>query len=208
MVWGEQGSVLGRWFGLETVGEAVWVLAVNGLRYPVGIQNIKQSANNDYVSTKRSSVCIPVAGDVVYDATQHIGGIGSAIYGEDGRIICLSKPIYGKGNSVGDEAGYVVGMSTCYPKPRSVNIANGEMLTFDSTYSSEKMRTGVMALFQIFVTESYVVHEESKLPSFVCGVAVFVLAMYVAVMVSYRRRKQSEDDFSVTTRMVYFSDLR
>ncbi|GKD23095.1 hypothetical protein Tco_1224798, partial [Tanacetum coccineum] len=32
MVRGELGDVLGRWFGLETVGEAGVVLAVNGLR--------------------------------------------------------------------------------------------------------------------------------------------------------------------------------
>ncbi|GJV63498.1 hypothetical protein Tco_1474326 [Tanacetum coccineum] len=33
---GELGSVLGRWFGLETMGGAVWVLAVNGLSTGVG----------------------------------------------------------------------------------------------------------------------------------------------------------------------------
>ncbi|GKB20111.1 putative mitochondrial protein [Tanacetum coccineum] len=185
MVWGEQGShEIGLWFGMGPIGEwacywaqleCVWahkdlglVIGLLSPRYGSGglcvpmaeigcKQNIKQSANNDYVSTKRSSVCIPVAGDVVYDATQHIGGIGSAIYWRrmDGLFACL-------------------------------NLYTGKET----------------------VQEIKLVHEESKLPSFVCGVDVFVLAMYAAVMVSYRRRKQSEDGFSVTTRTVYFSDLR
>ncbi|GKF62977.1 hypothetical protein Tco_0183031 [Tanacetum coccineum] len=43
MVWGEQGSVLGRWFGLETMGEGGVVLAVNGLRYRVGCNGLKRS---------------------------------------------------------------------------------------------------------------------------------------------------------------------
>lgn len=73
---------------------------------------------------------------------------------QDGRVICSSKPIYGKGNSAGDEAGYIVGMSTCYPKPGSVKIAKGEILTLESNYSSEKSHTGVMGLFYILVAES------------------------------------------------------
>nr|GEY66915.1 stress up-regulated Nod 19 [Tanacetum cinerariifolium] len=37
-----------------------------------------------------------VAGDVVYGVAHLLGGgVGSALYGEDGRAICLSKPIYG-----------------------------------------------------------------------------------------------------------------
>nr|GEZ41583.1 putative stress up-regulated Nod 19 [Tanacetum cinerariifolium] len=158
-------------------------------------------ANNDYISTRRSSVSFPATGDVVYGvAHQHSGGIGSALYGEDGRVICSSKPIYGQGNTAGDEAGYIVGMSTCYPKPGAVKIAKGEVLTLESNYSSEKSHTGVMGLFYILVAESSSTlnaplqnHQESNVPIVLLGVAVFGLAMSAAVIIAYQRRKQSEN---------------
>ncbi|XP_076898200.1 uncharacterized protein LOC143551700 [Bidens hawaiensis] len=107
------------------------------------------------VATRRSSVSFPAAGDVIYGfAQQYIGGIGAALYGEGGRIICSSKPIYGKGKDIGDEAGYIVGMSTCYPKPGSVKIAKGEFVTLESNYSNKQMHTGVLGLFYILVAES------------------------------------------------------
>lgn len=160
-------------------------------------------ATNDFTSIKKSSVSFPTGGDVVYGvAHQHSGGIGSALYGEDGRVICSSKPTYGEGNIAGDEAGYIVGMSTCYPKPGSVKITKGETLTLESNYSSEKSHTGVMGLFYILVAESSLelnnavqIHEESKIPIFFWGVAVFGLAICAAVLVAYRRRKQSEDGY-------------
>ncbi|KAL8230452.1 hypothetical protein R6Q57_000230 [Mikania cordata] len=169
--------------------------------------NVEQStsgiATNDYTSTRRSSVSFPIAGDVVYGvAHQHSGGIGSALYKQDGRVICSSTPIYGKGNDVGDEAGYIVGMYTCYPRPGSVKIAKGETLTLVSNYSSEKSHTGVMGLFYILVVESSLesnypaqVHEDVKAPIFLWGVAVFGLAICAAALVAYQRRKQSEDGY-------------
>ncbi|KAI3727115.1 hypothetical protein L1987_66924 [Smallanthus sonchifolius] len=85
--------------------------------------DVEKSTNN-YINTRRSSVRFPTTGDVIYGfAQQYIGGIGATLYGEDGRVICASKPVYGKGKDIGDEAGYIVGMSTCYPKPGSVKIA-------------------------------------------------------------------------------------
>ncbi|XP_071710970.1 uncharacterized protein [Rutidosis leptorrhynchoides] len=120
----------------------------------------------------------------------------------DGRIICSSKSIYGKGNSVGDEAGYIVGMTTCYPEPGSVKIAKGEILTLESNYSSEKSHTGVMGLFYILVAESSLkvngpdqVYEESIVEVLFSGVAVFGLAISAAIVVVYQRRKQSEDGY-------------
>ncbi|XP_071733948.1 uncharacterized protein [Rutidosis leptorrhynchoides] len=110
---------------------------------------------NELTSTKRSNISFPTAGDVVYAVAHlHTGGTGSNLYGEDGRVICVSKPIYGQGNSVGDEAGYIVGMTTCYPKPGSVKIGKNEILTLESSYSSEKSHTGVLGLFYILVAES------------------------------------------------------
>nr|GEV09472.1 putative stress up-regulated Nod 19 [Tanacetum cinerariifolium] len=125
------------------------------------LHKIHDNANNDYISTKRSSVRIPVAGDVVYGfAHLHSGGM------EDRRVICLSKPIYGQGNSVGDEAGYVVGMLACYPKPES----------------------------SVDMNKNWFRHTKNQRNQiFIFGVAAFVLAMSAAVMVSYRQRKQSED---------------
>nr|GEV72804.1 stress up-regulated Nod 19 protein [Tanacetum cinerariifolium] len=70
-----------------------------------------------------------------------------------GRVICLSKAMYGEGNGVRDEAGYIVGMATCYPEPRSIKIANGEILTLESIHGYEKSYTGVMGLFYILVAE-------------------------------------------------------
>ncbi|XP_076898614.1 uncharacterized protein LOC143552221 [Bidens hawaiensis] len=160
-------------------------------------------ATNDFTSSRRSSVKFPIAGDVVYGvAHQHSGGIGSTLYGEDGQVVCSSKPIYGKGNDAGDEAGYIVGMSTCYPKPGSMKIAKGEVLTLESNYSNEKSHTGVMGLFYILVAESSLelnhsvqVFEDLKVPVFSWGLAVFGLAICAAVLVAYQRRKRSEDGY-------------
>ncbi|XP_016571502.2 uncharacterized protein LOC107869477 [Capsicum annuum] len=101
------------------------------------------------------TVPFPVDGDVIYGvAHQHRGSIRSTLHGEDGRIICSSKPIYGKGRSPGNEAGYVVGMTTCYPKPGSIKIRKGEMVTFVANYSSVKRIGGVMGVFYILVAET------------------------------------------------------
>ena len=72
---------------------------------------------------------------------------------QDGRVICSSIPIYGKGKEAGDEAGYIVGMSTCYPQPGSVKIFDGETLILESNYSSSQAHTGVMGLFYILVAD-------------------------------------------------------
>ncbi|MFS7971316.1 putative stress up-regulated Nod 19 [Helianthus anomalus] len=112
-------------------------------------------STNDYTSTRISSVRFPISGDVVYAVGhQHRCGLGSALYRKDGQEICLSKPIYGIGDEVGNEAGYVVGMSTCYPKPGSMKIVEGETLTMEFNYSSETSHTGVMGHFYILVFES------------------------------------------------------
>ncbi|XP_076897625.1 uncharacterized protein LOC143551002 [Bidens hawaiensis] len=158
-------------------------------------------ATSDFTSTKRSMVTFPVAGDVIYGVGhQHIGGIGTALYGENGNIICMSKPIYGQGNSVGDEAGYIVGMSTCYPEPGSVKIAKGEALTLEVNYSSEKNHTGVMGLFYILVAESSLElndpvqnHQESKVSKCLWGIVV--LAPFAVVLIAYRQRKQDGDGY-------------
>lgn len=107
------------------------------------------------VDTRTLTVDFPNGGDVIYGAAHlHAGGIGSALYGEGGREICLSYPQYGTGQEAGNEAGYIVGMSTCYPSPGSVKISTGETLTLVANYSSTQKHTGVMALFYLLVVDS------------------------------------------------------
>nr|GME20396.1 Stress up-regulated Nod 19 protein [Ipomoea batatas] len=110
--------------------------------------------NEKCVVTKSVSVNLANGGDVIYAvAHQHIGGIGSTLYGEDGQTICSSFPIYGEGTEAGNEAGYIVGMTTCYPQPGSIKIVEGEMLTIASNYSARLSHTGVMGMFYILVAE-------------------------------------------------------
>ncbi|CAH9148180.1 unnamed protein product [Cuscuta epithymum] len=115
-----------------------------------------QLPNNDElcIHTRTAISSLPIGGDLIYGvAHQHTGGVGSALYGEDGRTLCSSVPIYGKGKEPGNEAGFIVGMRTCYPQPGSVKIAKGEKLTIVSNYSSTQSHTGVMGLFYILVAE-------------------------------------------------------
>jgi len=72
---------------------------------------------------------------------------------QDGGVICSSIPKYGNGNEAGNEKGYVVGMSTCYPKPGSIKIKDGETVTLEVRYSNSQMHSGVMGLFYILVAE-------------------------------------------------------
>lgn len=165
--------------------------------------------NDECTDTKRVSVLFPDDGDLIYGAGhQHTGGIGSTLYGEDGRVLCSSIPIYGKGKEPGNEAGYIVGMSTCYPQPGSIKISNGEMLTLVSNYSSSRPHTGVMGLFYILVANSYSspnhlsstpapigIHKRLLTPDFILGSALFgVLALVVAAVV-WQRRNQNADKY-------------
>nr|AFK39203.1 unknown [Lotus japonicus] len=62
-------------------------------------------------------------------------------------------PSYGSGKEAGNEAGYIVGMSTCYPQPGSVKVFDGETVTLESNYSSSQRHSGVMGLFYLLVAE-------------------------------------------------------
>lgn len=124
------------------------------VEYDVESCSASAMADNGCTDTKKVSVPMPTGGYVIYGvAHQHSGGIGSTLYGEDGRVICSSIPTYGEGKEAGNESGYIVGMSTCYPHPGSVKINNGETLTLVSNYSSTQRHTGVMALFYILVAD-------------------------------------------------------
>lgn len=109
---------------------------------------------SECIYTREAHMVIPRGGDVIYAvAHQHTGGFGSVLYGQDGREICSSLPIYGQGREPGNETGYVVGMSTCYPEPGSVKIYN-ETLKLQSKYSNEVRHTGAMNLFYLLIADS------------------------------------------------------
>ncbi|KAI9126821.1 hypothetical protein K1719_002417 [Acacia pycnantha] len=132
-----------------------------GIKHNCMIEYEVDSCRNDHkdsskcIDVKRTNLPMPRGGYVIYGvAHQHAGGIGSALYGQDGRVICSSMPIYGTGNEAGNEEGYIVGMSTCYPQPGSVNIIDGETLTLESNYSrGSQPHTGVMGIFYLLVVE-------------------------------------------------------
>ncbi|XP_009360277.2 uncharacterized protein LOC103950768 [Pyrus x bretschneideri] len=107
------------------------------------------------LDNKWAKITMPTGGYVIYGvAHQHKGALGSTLYGQDGRVLCSSTPMYGNGTKAGNEAGYIVGMTTCYPWPGSVKIKNAESLTLVSSYNSTQMHSGVMGLFYILVAET------------------------------------------------------
>ncbi|CAL1352447.1 unnamed protein product [Linum trigynum] len=108
------------------------------------------------VDVKRLNFTLPASGYVVYGVGhQHSGALGQAVYRQNGEVICKSVPIYGTGHEAGNEAGFVVGMSTCYPEPGSVKVTAGEKLILETNYSSSGARGhfGVMGLFHIFIAD-------------------------------------------------------
>ncbi|KAG8388171.1 hypothetical protein BUALT_Bualt02G0098100 [Buddleja alternifolia] len=163
---------------------------------PVGV------ANEGCSHTKSLTVSLPIGGDVIYGVGhQHSGGIGTTLYGEGGRLICSSNPTYGKGNEPGNEAGYIVGMSTCYPSPGSIKISAGEMLTLVSNYSSSGSRghAGVMGLFYILLADSSEkmsavlqapaeAHKSVTMSNFSRVIALFGVAVVVVVVFVIRGR--------------------
>ncbi|XP_028765910.1 uncharacterized protein LOC114723833 [Neltuma alba] len=125
-----------------------------------------QSCSNSHkdktkcIDVKRTSLPMARGGYVIYGtAHQHAGGIGSTLYGQDGRVICSSIPSYGTGKEAGNEEGYIVGMSTCYPQPGLVKIIDGETVTLESNYSrGSRPHTGVMGLFYLLVSDQLPQH--------------------------------------------------
>ncbi|XP_038905678.1 uncharacterized protein LOC120091645 [Benincasa hispida] len=122
------------------------------VEYDVESCSLISKLDGECNAIKRSKVMFQDNGFLVYGvAHQHIGGIGATLYGQDGRVLCSSSPIYGKGDEIGNEDGYVVGMSTCYPKFGHVKINKGELGTLVSKYDPAQNHTGVMGIFSIVV---------------------------------------------------------
>ncbi|ESQ31755.1 hypothetical protein EUTSA_v10004141mg [Eutrema salsugineum] len=160
-------------------------------------------ANGDgCVDVKKKSLMMPFNGYIVYGvAHQHAGGIGAALYREDGEGICSSMPKYGNGDEPGNEAGYIVGMSSCYPEP--VRVTNGETLTLEFNYSNTHGHTGVMGLFYILVAQQ-LPEPESSLPalfqahaksvSVLAFLAVTVVVAVIVLIAAVVYRGQNRED--------------
>ncbi|WZZ00371.1 hypothetical protein YC2023_072699 [Brassica napus] len=170
------------------------------------------------VDVKKKSLMMPFNGYIVYGAAhQHAGGIGAALYREDGEGICTSMPKYGNADEPGNEAGYIVGMSSCYPD-EPVKVTSGETLTLEFNYSSAVGHTGVMGLFYILVTQQ-LPEQESSLPalfqvscrylisahtksvsflSFLAATVVVAVVVLIAAVV-YRRQKREDGYQSLST---------
>ncbi|KAG5230426.1 Stress up-regulated Nod [Salix suchowensis] len=178
------------------------------VEYAVESCTATNAAGNGCVDIKRNNLTMPTGGYVIYAvAHQHVGGIGSTLYGQDGNIICTSKPIYGNGNEAGNEDGYIVGMSTCYPEPGSVKITAGENLTLESNYNSTNNHTGVMGLFYLHIAKQapnmtfshppVQMHESIKGTTYAWSIVVFIgLAVTIAVAVRSWLKKRREGGYN------------
>ncbi|XP_042500275.1 uncharacterized protein LOC122078376 [Macadamia integrifolia] len=155
--------------------------------------------NNGCVDTKKARIAMSDdGGEIIYGvAHQHSGGLGATLYGEDGRVLCSSLPIYGEGTEPGNEAGYVVGMSSCYPQPGTVKMSEKETLTLESNYNSTQKHTGVMGLFYILVADSPPRRMPSLLTFIHDQVALVFMGVTVAVVVAvgYLRRNRRESGY-------------
>jgi len=110
------------------------------------------------VDVKEITVESNLGGDLVYVVSHlHAYSLDSILYGEDGRLICHSSPIYGHGKAAGDEEGYVVGISHCNPSFGSNGlgkIRKGEKLRYQVKYTKVAgPHTGVMGVLFLKIAE-------------------------------------------------------
>ncbi|XP_068666102.1 uncharacterized protein [Aristolochia californica] len=175
------------------------------IEYEVAACTEEASTIGMCVDNKKTNLVIPQGGELVYGvAHQHWGGVGSSLYGQNGRLICSSNPIYGDGKEAGNEADYIVGMSTCYPKPGSVRIADGEILTLESNYNSTQMHTGVMDLFYILVADpttsmqladSSTSHMSRWFPSYTWPLVFIGIVVTISIGIGYLQKKAGKEDY-------------
>ncbi|CAN1174497.1 hypothetical protein LINPERHAP2_LOCUS31349 [Linum perenne] len=167
------------------------------------------------VDVKKTHLRMPTSGYLVYGvAHQHTGGIGSTLYRKNGEAICNSVPMYGTGDEAGNESGYIVGMTTCYPEPRSMKLTAGEELLLESNYTSSNTRghTGVMGLFYILVADqappstpsiTTLLHDSVPVFNEINGGTVLVLLglAVIAVAVGFisllKKARETEDGYHV-----------
>ncbi|XP_019093431.1 PREDICTED: uncharacterized protein LOC104756879 [Camelina sativa] len=117
------------------------------------VEPCKKTNGDGCIDVKKKSLMMPFSGYIIYAvAHQHAGGVGAALYRESGEGICTSMAKYGDGVEPGNEAGYIVGMTSCYPAD-PVKVSYGETLTMEFNYSSAVGHTGVMGLFCLLVAQ-------------------------------------------------------
>ncbi|TVU04840.1 hypothetical protein EJB05_47977 [Eragrostis curvula] len=136
------------------------------VEYQVEECSSENRAKNDCVDVMVTKQVLPRGGDIVFGkGHQHPGGIGASLHAQDGRLLCASMPTYGTGTEAGNEAGYIVGMSSCYLAPGTATVRDGEALTVVSNYSSERRHDGVMGLFYILVAEHQAEQQQHLAPN-------------------------------------------
>jgi hypothetical protein len=121
--------------------------------------------SDECVDTRVAYLDAPMGGDVVHALSHlHAAALNATLWGEDGRLLCETSPIYGQGNEAGNEKGYVVGIKGCYGNPGTPNalkIVKGEKLKY--IVRSSKVNgphTGLMGLGGFFIDEKV---DESEL---------------------------------------------
>ncbi|XLS73944.1 hypothetical protein HN51_030809, partial [Arachis hypogaea] len=112
-----------------------------------------KKTNEEQYYIKKTNVPMEKGGNVIYTTAHiHSGIVNATLYGEDGRILCEIKAISGTGKEAGNEEGYAVGASGCYPKPSSMKIKDGEILTIEFVHEN-KYTTGLMGHFYVYLAE-------------------------------------------------------
>ncbi|CAI8603245.1 unnamed protein product [Vicia faba] len=114
---------------------------------------IPENNSIDLVHVQKASIPMKKGGYLIYGtAHMHTGVVNATLYGQDGRILCTSTPRYGTGNEAGNEKGYAVGMSVCYPKLGSIKINDGETVIMESRYKNEFL-TGAMGHMYFYLAD-------------------------------------------------------
>ncbi|PRQ58171.1 putative RNA-directed DNA polymerase [Rosa chinensis] len=107
------------------------------------------TVNDQCLDNQWAMITMPIDGYIVYGKGFSLCNVlsvtGLLVYDDvrKDRILCSSIPIYGQSEEVRDEAGYIVGMSTC-PHLGTVKIKDGDTLVVGSNYSSSQPHTRVM----------------------------------------------------------------
>ncbi|KAK2400083.1 hypothetical protein QL285_049814 [Trifolium repens] len=114
---------------------------------------IPENNSSDSFHVQKASIPMEKCGYLIYSiAHMHTGVVNATLYGQDGRTLCTSTPRYGTGKEAGNEEGYVVGMSVCYPKLGSIRINDGETVTVESRYKNEFL-TGAMGHMYLYLAD-------------------------------------------------------
>ncbi|KAG0592565.1 hypothetical protein KC19_1G262600 [Ceratodon purpureus] len=107
--------------------------------------------SDECLDTREATMIAPIGGEIVYTVSHlHASTLDAAVYGEDGRLICRTTPMYGQGEEAGNEKNYVVGIKSCYGNPGTPNaerVEQGEKLRY--VVQSTKVggpHTGLMGL--------------------------------------------------------------